>query len=367
MMRSVPHDPLPIDPDPVGKLLADELDIREWSQADFASILGRPTQFVSEIINGRKEITRESAAQIGAALGQSAEMWLSLQDQYLLVEQAKSAHAQAKLSDVRKRALISKHAPVELLRKRGVLQATDIDDLAKEVIDLFELNSLEDEPAFLASARRANKDEGLSVLQRAWFACVRKQARMQPPSKPFNAEALRRLARSLSKTLHTTQDFENLPERLAEAGVRLVFVDAFPSAKIDGGAMYVDGYPVIGLSGRGKRLDKVLFTLLHEIAHILLGHVDAGHYIVEEIDDMHTANNTQEKDADAAAGELLFPDGPPRVPERIGGPWLDNVATELGVARIVVIGHLQHKRRLDWRTTLAKNAPSVGDALETWE
>src|SRR5437660_12022452 len=130
-MKSVPQDPLPIDPDPVGKWLAEELDARGWSQADFASILGRPTQFVSEIMNGKKEITRESAAQIGAALGQTAEMWLGLQDQYLLAEQAKNAHAQAKLSDVRKRALIREQAPVELLRKRGVLQATNVDDLAK--------------------------------------------------------------------------------------------------------------------------------------------------------------------------------------------------------------------------------------------
>jgi hypothetical protein len=87
----------------------------------------------------------------------------------------------------------------------------------------------------------------------------------------------------------------DLPDRLAEAGVRLVFVDAFPSAKIDGGTMYVDGYPVIGLSGRGKRLDKVLFTLLHEIAHILRGHVDADHYIVEEIDDADPTQNAPER------------------------------------------------------------------------
>ena len=131
--------------------------------------------------------------------------------------------------------------------------------------------------------------------------------------------------------------------------------------------MYVDGYPVIGLSGRGKRLDKVLFTLLHELAHILLRHVDADHYIIEEIDEAHTAHNAHEKDADATAGKLLFPDGPPLVPTRVNGPWLDKVAAELGVARIVVIGHLQYKRRLDWRTTLAKNPPSVGEALQAWE
>jgi hypothetical protein len=45
-------------------------------------ILGWPTQFVCEVINGKNEITRESAAQIGAVLGQAAEMWLSLLDQY---------------------------------------------------------------------------------------------------------------------------------------------------------------------------------------------------------------------------------------------------------------------------------------------
>lgn len=131
--------------------------------------------------------------------------------------------------------------------------------------------------------------------------------------------------------------------------------------------MYVDGYPVIGLSGRGKRLDKVLFTLLHEIAHILREHIDADHYIVEEIDDGHATRSAPEEEADVAAAELRFPNGFPRIPARISGPWVDKVASEIGVARIVVIGHLQHEHYLDWRTTLAKNAPSVGDALETWK
>jgi HTH-type transcriptional regulator/antitoxin HigA len=359
-------DPLPIDQDPVGKLLADELEARDWSQGDFAAILGRPTQFVSEIINGKKEITRESAAQIAAALDTSAELWLNLQDQYLLAKQAKDAGTQTRLSEVRTRALISKHAPVELLRKRGILTATNLDDLAKQVMELYELTSLEDEPAFLVAARRANKNEDLSVLQTTWFACVRRQARRQPPVKHYSAKKLRSLARSLSQTLHTSEDFEGLPARFREAGVRLVFVDAFPSAKIDGGAMYVDGNPVIGLSGRGKRLDKVLFTLLHEIGHILNGHVDEQHYIVEEIVDTHDGHVVEELEADDVAGALLFRSAFPQIPPRISAPWVDQVADQLGVARIVVIGHLQYKGRLDWRTVLAKNAPVVGDALETW-
>lgn len=69
---------------PVGEILADELDARGWTQTDFAEVLGLPAQFVSEIISGKKEITRESAAQIGDALGTSAELWLNFQNSYLL-------------------------------------------------------------------------------------------------------------------------------------------------------------------------------------------------------------------------------------------------------------------------------------------
>src|SRR3954464_6126297 len=100
---------------PAGHRLAQELEARGGTQADFAEILGRPVQFVSEIVNGRKEITRESAAQIGAALGQTAEFWLSFQDQYLLSEQAKNVRTQQELSEVRRRARLNRLVPMTTL------------------------------------------------------------------------------------------------------------------------------------------------------------------------------------------------------------------------------------------------------------
>ena len=365
-MKSATHDPLPVGQCPVGVVLGLELDARGWSQADFAMVLGRPTQFVNEILNGKKELTRESAAQIGAAFDHSAEYWLNLQDQYLLAEQGKDDQTRIRLEEVRLRARLNEAAPIELLKKRGYLRGKTPSDLEDEVLRLLEIKSLDEEPAFSASARRANKDEELSILQRAWFACVRHQARRNPPTKRYNEAGLKKLADTLSRTLLTPETFENLPERFRAVGVRLVFVDAFPAAKIEGGAMFVDGYPVIGLSGRGKRLDKILFTLLHEIAHVVLAHVDDDRYIVEDLEESYASANMQEKQADREAGSWVFPDGFPPVPARIGGPWVEQLAAETGVAPIVIIGRLQHFRRLDWRTTLAKNAPTVGGALERW-
>ncbi len=366
-MSNTEHDPLPTHQTPVGELLGEELGARGWSQADFAAVLDRPTQFVSEIVTGKKEITRESAAQIGAALDQSAEYWLKLQDQYLLADQAKNKTTQGKLEEVRRRALLNGKAPIQLLQKRKILTSTNLDDLEAEVMELFELSSMEDEPPFAAAAKRGNHGEDISILQRAWVACVRKAARELPPEEKYSAKGLRKLAGTLSQSLKTSEDFADLPDLFAEVGVRLVYVEMLPGGKIDGCAMFVDGYAVIGVSGRGKRLDKVLFALLHEIAHILLAHVDAERIIAEELDDKHDHESAQETDANREAAGWVFPNGLPDIPARIHGPWVDQTAAELGVAPIVVIGQLQHRRRLDWRTTLVKNAPNVSDVLQAWK
>ena len=84
----------PAETFPVGEHLAEELEERGWTQAEFAEILGRPSQLVPEIVSGKKEITRESAAQIGAALGTSAELWLNLQDTHRLWRQQHGEPAQ---------------------------------------------------------------------------------------------------------------------------------------------------------------------------------------------------------------------------------------------------------------------------------
>src|SRR4051812_36214701 len=312
---------MPIVQVPVGEILGRELEARDWSQADFAAVLDRPTQFVSEIINGKKEITRESAAQIAAALGTSAEHWLNLQDQYLLAEQARSAPTQAKLDEVRRRARLNDRAPIQLLKKRGVLKGTTLDELELEIMELFELASLDDEPQFAAAARRADHGREISALQLAWVACVRRQARRRLPATQYSPANLRALARALSRTLKSSSDFAGLPARLAKVGVRLVYVEALPGAKIDGCAMFLDGVPVVGLSGRGKRLDKILFTLLHEIAHILLQHVYGDRYIVENLDETETDELAREREADEEAAEWVFPQGLPPVPARVSGPW----------------------------------------------
>ena len=45
--------------------------------------MGRPVEFVAEIISGERKLTDQTATEIVKALGTSAELWLNLQNDYL--------------------------------------------------------------------------------------------------------------------------------------------------------------------------------------------------------------------------------------------------------------------------------------------
>lgn len=67
---------------PPGEYIKDELDARGWSQAEFAEILGRPARVVSEIINGKRAISPETAKEVAAAFGSTPELWMNLESAY---------------------------------------------------------------------------------------------------------------------------------------------------------------------------------------------------------------------------------------------------------------------------------------------
>lgn len=356
--------PIAVEVFPVGEYLSGELDARGWTQADFAEVLGRPAQFVSEIISGKKEITRESAAQIAAALGTSIELWLNLQDSYLLWKQAQDSRTVKSLNAVKVRARLREIAPVSLLRKRGFVTSTDLEGQAQEILNLFEMQDLEEDPAINFAARRSNSAESVTLSQQTWVACVKATAR-QLDVAPYSDDRFRRMVDQLSERASDPEAFSEFQALFAETGVKLVYIEAFPGGKLDGCALVIDKTPVIGISGRWKRLDKVLFTILHEAAHVLLGHVSDGSEVI--VDDLLEEKRDRETDADRLATALAITGPLPVVPERPSMAWVQEQAEVLGVHPIVLVGRLQNEGLLSWKTALVRDAPNVIDQLERWE
>ena len=76
------RDHTPAEAFPPGEYLRDELVERGWTVTEFAEIIGRPVQAVSEIPQRQEAITPDTALSFSEALGTSAEMWLNLQTAY---------------------------------------------------------------------------------------------------------------------------------------------------------------------------------------------------------------------------------------------------------------------------------------------
>jgi addiction module HigA family antidote len=65
-----------------GKHLAEELNELRMSAAEFARQLNVPTNRITEILNGRRAITGDTALRLAHFFGTSAEFWLNLQSLY---------------------------------------------------------------------------------------------------------------------------------------------------------------------------------------------------------------------------------------------------------------------------------------------
>jgi HTH-type transcriptional regulator/antitoxin HigA len=338
-----------------GEYLRDELSARGWTEKEFAGILGRPVQAVSEILNGRKQIVPETAVAIGEAFGTSAEVWMNLQSAFNL-HQAKSNRPA--VTDVHRRSRLRSCVPVTELRRRGWLPDTDnLNILEAATLSLLGVDDLEAQPSFAIAARRSNEDAELTPQQIAWLARVKRIAESKSvPS--YDARAADALANELVHRLHGPTELSDIASWLASCGIVLVNLLPLKSSKMDGATMFLDdGTPVIGLSSRHDRMDGYVFTLLHEMAHLLLGHIDECGITIDEDIDGSNGLTGREKDANDAAAAWILPTDATFPP---GHPTLSAIIPYAGRYRVhpcFIIGRIQRDRQ-DW-SLLRRQIPRV--------
>ncbi len=67
-----------------GEHLAEELEALQMSAAELARKLHVPTNRITQILNGTRAITGDTALRLAHFFGTSAEFWLNLQSRYEL-------------------------------------------------------------------------------------------------------------------------------------------------------------------------------------------------------------------------------------------------------------------------------------------
>jgi HTH-type transcriptional regulator / antitoxin HigA len=199
-----------------------------------------------------------------------------------------------------------------------------------------------------AHAARADQYEERTPLQWAWLFRAHQLAQVVHAS-PYSAQKLRAALPRLRELLVAPEEIRQVPQILAEAGVRFVIVEFLQGAKIDGAAFWINGKPVIAMSLRYDRVNNFWFVLRHEIEHILN---EDGQLMV----DVEMAEALQRKDsltaeesrANEAAAEFLVPKGDldsfiKRVRPLYSGERILLFAKRIGVHPGIVVGQLQFR------------------------
>ena len=90
-----------------GEHLAEELEALDMSAAELARKLGVPTNRITQILNGTRSVTGDTALRLAHFFGTSAQFWLNLQNlNDLRLAQKKAGKSVKALPKLKRRELV---------------------------------------------------------------------------------------------------------------------------------------------------------------------------------------------------------------------------------------------------------------------
>jgi len=302
---------IPAEIFPPGEYLRDELEERGWTQTEFAEIIGRPPRVINEIIAGKRGVTPETAREISAALGTSAEFWMNLESVYQLW---RTPRPDTKL--IMRSAKLRERFPVREMINRGWIESSsNAEVIETQVLSFYDLKSLDDE-IHIPHAAKKNKNNyfGKEILpgQLAWLYRV-KQIALSISVPTYSEKALREALTQLRELLIAPEEIRHVPRIMMECGIRFIIVESLPSAKIDGVCLWLNkASPVIGMSLARDQIDNFWFVLRHEIEHVLNKDGQEEGYVVDpDLSGENAGTSTdlpeEERRANIAASDFCVP------------------------------------------------------------
>ena len=349
---------------PPGRIIRRELETRGWTQKDLAHIMDRPEQTISQIVNAKKRITPETALQLAAAFGTSAELWLNLEANYQLHQ----ARDDENNSEIRRRSRLYSLVPLTEICQRGWIRCWEsFEKLEKEVCDFLDIATLDEEPRLAVSFRQSDIGDPEVAAEMAWVKRVEHLARRQTVGE-FDRGRLEDALPELVSYAAAVRDVRRVPSFLLDQGVHFVIVPHLSKTYLDGAAFRLNGNPVVAMTLRHDRIDNFWFTLLHELAHIVAGH--EGGYL-DDLDE--EADTPEEVEANGLARDWLI--DPDALRAFVDGtePYFSRQKVVAFAERQrrhpgIVVGRLQHDEVMPWshlRSFLREVSPRLQEWIDT--
>ena len=294
-----------------GYYIADIIEDMGISQAEFAARMGTTTKTLSQLLNGRANISNDLAKKLSVMMGTSAEVWQRLQNKYdqklIEIQCAKDFDEQKELVKQ-----IDYRFFVDVV---GLPKTKNTEEKITVLCSFFKVSDLRImlRPDFMVNFRSgtSDKSEKKVINSRAWIQTAMNIAKTIE-TEPYNAQKLK----------------EYLPE------LRDMTIQS-PDERV-----------VLAMNNRGLDADKFWFSLFHEIKHVLQQKIKTV-FISSSVKEMVDYNKTLEDEADKFASDYLIPPNELRKfapTQYTSDNEIIEFAESIGIHPGIVAGRLQHEK-----------------------
>ncbi len=344
-----------------GYYIKDYIDDQGITQEELAKRLQVTPKYVSDLVNGRINLTDEMVLKLSIVFGTSTEMWLNLNRKYI-----------EKKLEIEKRIQLNEEC--DLIRQLdykfwaelGLVKTTRITaEKVQELQRYFKVSSLRvlSQRDFLVQYRTSVPEvTDINVMNANAWVQTAINIGLQADVKPYDKKKLTAAIPEIrSMTVQEPKKFyPRLKELLAGCGVALVLLPNLKNCGVNGAVKWLGRDKVVlALNDRRKYADTFWFALFHELGHVLQQRIKVLLVSEKNKEGLETDALIQrlEAEADAFSRDTLIPkDDYDRFlksnPCGFTAQGIRTFAVQINILPGIIVGRLQQDKHLPYRTTL---------------
>lgn len=333
-----------------GVYVKDALDALNMSSKEFSIRTGISERTLSDLINGKGDITFDIATKLGNFFGNSANGWTNLQnayDEYLIEGKRREEIEEdySLLKPYRKYLLDNSFIEEEDDQETVVAKTRTM----LSVNRLTSLNTRELLVSFKEQNTEMNSDNYFA--QNFWLAYALTRARTIE-AEQYNRKDVIDTINSLKDLLYKepSEFYPIIVERLRKCGISYVLVPYLNKSCIYGVTKWFSNDSVmLAMSNRTGRADMFWFTLFHELSHVLKEHKRYCLFQTDYQDD---------EEADGLASRILIPKDKwnefIKETKYLSNFKIKSFAESIGVPTFIVVGRLAREKKIKYSDIVYK-------------
>lgn len=344
-----------------GYYVKDYIEEQGITQEELAKRLQTTPKYVSDLVNGRINLTDEMALRLSIVFGTSIKIWLNLNQKYI-----------EKKLEIEKRKRIDEEC--ELVRKLdykfwvdlGLVKATrNAAEKVQELQRYFRVSSLRvlSQKDFLVQYRTGISEvTDINVMNANAWVQTAINIGIQREAEPFDRKKLTKAIPEIrSMTVQAPRVFyPRLKELLKSCGVALVLLPNLKNCGVNGAVKWIGKDKVVlALNDRRKYADTFWFALFHELGHVLQQRIKVLLVSEKNKAELETDDVVQrlEAEADMFSQNTLIPKKEYEEFVRLNqrgftAEAIQEFACRINILPGIVVGRLQQDHYLNYQSTL---------------